>query len=365
MLTPNSANHVTSESPDVAGRDKDGLEGFAYVPRLDQPLDHSHCFLCGRDLATTDRCDEHVVPRWVLRDFRLYGQSLALPNGTSIEYARLTIPCCRECNSLWLHKLENVVARAVRAGPEQVQALDPAILALWMTKIHYGLAFKDLSLAADRANPADGSVLNERALEHLFELHWILQLARDELEIVGDECPASVFVLETLDPTHEQLRFDYRDLLLSPFLSIRLGRVGLIGCLMDWGAVAQLEPELLSEVRQQRLHPTQFAEVAALCAHWRARLNRTPKYMSIAGNQGRDQVIVSPLTGLAGGPIFDEFDPELYANLLARFTHNELDQVWNPETNQLWTSLRTPDGQPLQAPSDVVSIRPPGWPPPK
>jgi hypothetical protein len=355
---------MTPESGDPVGRDDDRLESFAYVPRSDQPLDHSHCFLCGRDLATTDRCDEHVFPRWVLRDFGLYRQTLGLPNGTSIEYARLTIPCCRECNSLWLHRLENVVSKAVRAGPEQVKALDHTILALWMTKIHYGLAFKDLSLAVDRANPAGGSILNKQALEHLFELHWILQLARDEIEIVGEQCPASVFVLETLDPPHEQLRFDYRDLLLWPFLSIRLGRVGLIGCLMDWGAVAQLEPDLLSEPRQLRLHPTQFAEVAALCAHWRARLNRTPKYMSIANAQGRDQVTVAPLAGLAGGPIFEEFDPELYANLLARFTHTELDQVWNRETNQLWTSLRTPGGQPLQVPSDGVSIKPPGWPPP-
>jgi hypothetical protein len=45
---------------------------------------------------------------------------------------------------------------------------------------------------------------------------------------------------------------------------------------------------------------------------------------------------------------FDEFAPEQYGRLLALFTGNDLERVWYPDTDQLWTRLHTPDGKPLR-----------------
>ena len=142
-----------------------------------------------------------------------------------------------------------------------------------------------------------------------------------------------------------------------------MGGVGLVACLLDWGAVGGLEIPNLDVARQIELHPTQFSEVAAICAQWCLRLNRIPKYISIADAGEADRWITLPLGGMSSKPIFDEFDAETYGRLLAAFTGNDLDAVWYRDTDQLWTTLTTPEGKPLQVTSaDDIGFRPPARP---
>jgi hypothetical protein len=330
------------------GNPDDWSDSFSYVDERDQALDHDRCFLCGIDLHTTTRTDEHVFPNWLLREFKLHNERLNLPNGSSIAYHALRIPCCEECNGDWLGPIELAMSTAVREGPEQVEALEPITVALWMIKILYGLLFKDVALAADVRNPHGDTILDGDALKHFAELHRVLQVARRQVDLVADQVPASLMVFRTLEPDEMGLRFDYRDLIAPPFLAIRMGSVGIIACLLDWGAVGELQLEQVEMARQLELHPTQFGEVAAICAHWLSRLNRVPKYMSIGRLGGPDQLITLPLGGMSGKPIFDEFSPEAYGQLLALFTGNDLDRVWYSDCDRLWTGLHTPDGKPLQ-----------------
>lgn len=326
----------------------DWRDSFSYVDERDQALDHDRCFLCGVGLSSVTRTDEHVFPNWLLRDFELHDARLNLPNGTSIPYRALRIPCCDACNSGWLGPIETAMATAVREGPDQVEALEPITVALWMIKILYGLLFKDVALAADVREPHGDSILDGEALRHFAELHRVLQVARQRVDLVAGQIPASVMIFKTLEPEAMELRFDYRDLLAPPFLAIRMGSVGIVACLLDWGAVAELQLDQVEFAKQFELHPTQFSEVAAICAYWLSRLNRVPKYMSVGRPGAADQLITLPLGGMSGKPIFDEFAPEQYGRLLALFTGNDLERIWYPDTDQLWTGLHTPDGKPLR-----------------
>ncbi|HEY5709503.1 MAG TPA: hypothetical protein VIS51_08920 [Solirubrobacterales bacterium] len=322
------------------------LDNFAYVPDRDQALDHDHCFLCGSKLTEENRTDEHVFPRWVQREFDLYDLRMGLPNDTEIRYRQLTIPCCQDCNGRWLSQLEDEVSSAFRAGPDAFEALGPVTLGLWLSKIYYGLLFKDISLALDRSDPSSGPLLEPQWLTTYFELHQVLQVIRGALELTEDQVPASVFVFRTLDSEITANRFDFRDTTAFPFIALRLGPVGLVGCLLDWGSVAgALDIKDVAEAQSIELHPTQFLQVAALLAHWRIRFNRVPKYMIGGGSgDGPDQLITMPIGGLSGLPVFDEFEPDLYANLLAAFTGFPLDRVRNAAKKTLWNTLKKPDG---------------------
>ncbi len=110
-----------------------------------------------------------------------------------------------------------------------------------MIKILYGLLFKDVALAADVREPHRDSILDGEALRHFTELHRVLQVARQRVDLVAGQIPASVMIFKTLEPETMELRFDYRDLLAPPFLAIRMGSVGIVACLLDWGAVAELQ----------------------------------------------------------------------------------------------------------------------------
>jgi hypothetical protein len=337
----------TGEGDDAEGSD-DWQEGFSYVDERDQALDHDRCFLCGADLRRVTRTDEHVFPNWLLRDFNLYEARLNLPNGTAIPYHALRIPCCEECNGGWLGPIETTMATAVRNGPEHVEAVDRITVVLWMIKIFYGLLFKDVALAADLRDPSGDRMLDSEVLRRFAELHRVLQVARRRVDLLAGQLPASLMIFKTLEPEAMELRFDYRDLIAPPFLAIRMGTVGIIACLLDWGAVAGSDLDQVALARELELHPTQFSEVAAICAYWLSRLNRVPKYMAVGRPGGSDQWITLPLGGMSGKPIFDEFEPELYGRLLAEFTGNDLERVWYPDTDELWSGLHTADGTPLQ-----------------
>lgn len=322
------------------------LDDFAYVPDRDQALDHDRCFLCGTKLDEENRTDEHVFPRWLQREFDLYDLRMGLPNDTEIRYRQLTIPSCQACNGRWLAQLEDKVSNAFREGPEAFEALGPVTLGLWLSKIFYGLLFKDISLALDRSDPNSGPLLEPQWLKTYFELHQVLQVIRGALELTPGQVPASVFVFRTLDSEITKNRFDFRDTTAVPFIALRLGPVAVVGCLLDWGSVeGALRIDDIAEAQSFELHPTQFLMIAALLAHWRIRFNRVPKYMIGSGpGSGPDQLITMPIGGLSGLPVFDEFEPELYANLLAAFTGFPVDRVRNREARTLWNPLKNPDG---------------------
>jgi hypothetical protein len=59
-------------------------------------------------------------------------------------------------------------------------------------------------------------------------------------------------------------------------------------------------------------------------------------------------------------PIYDDFDPETYAHMLALFTGFDLDRIWNRDAGEIWSSLRSADGDPLQMPDiEGATIEPP------
>jgi hypothetical protein len=152
-----------------------------YHPGRDMALDHDHCFLCNELLTDDNRTVEHVFPRWLQRDYDLWDQPLRLLNRTDISYRQLTIPCCKDCNGLWLKPIEDQVAKAVRSGPEAVTALDQTTLCLWLSKIYYGLRFKKLTLLSDQRRRDGDRIVEPKYLAGHSELHHMLQAARGRI----------------------------------------------------------------------------------------------------------------------------------------------------------------------------------------
>lgn len=334
---------------------------FNYEAKRDQALDWSRCFLCGVSLNDENRTDEHVFPRWMLRRFDLFGEVLNLFNGTGIRYSVLKIPCCSTCNNVWLSQIEDQIAEATANGREAVERLSPQLVAIWMTKIFYGLLFRNLALASDQKDPESESLMTPEVLKEFAELHQILQVTRGEVVIPSDRSPASIFVFDTLDSEIPKAGFDYIDLTVPPFLSIRLGEVGIAAGLLDWGAAKTVHHSHLEPAFQVSLHPMQFREVSAYLASVHARLNRTPKYLIGASDDGPDQMMVMPMMGMSSKPPFDDFDPRFYAHFWAKLSGFEIDQIWDQEGDRHWTTLHV-NGEPFQAKDiEETHFRPPEW----
>lgn len=298
------------------------------------------CFLCGCELTGGNRTREHVIPLWAQQRFKLLDQRIILLNGTEIPYRQLTVPCCFECNNIHLKPIEDEMSEAVLIGPKAVESIGQNKLFIWLSKIFYGLLYKELFLQYERNNPQTNDTITDPEMLMEFQmLHYFLQSARTHMEF-REFFPASIMVFETQQPLEPQLQWDFHDSLQYMFISCRMGNVGILASLMDGGANSYMSHHL-DYVKGLKLHPLQFRELVGM-VHYKATLfNRTPKYMIVEGDP--IQVIQNPLGGFSTKPIFNDWESETYAHILSQFTGAPLEIIYNPP-NHVMTWLRKADG---------------------
>ena len=296
------------------------------------------CFLCGCRLTTHNRRDEHVFPKWLQKQYELWDENLVLLNGTSIPYRKLTVPCCKDCNSKHLEPFEKIMARAVRKGPRAVRALDPYCVFIWLGKIFYGLLYRELFLPWDRTQKLKGNIapkwlLKEYAMHHLF-----LQSVRVPMRF-ENFFPASILILETEEPKGDPTRaWDFSDNPPTMSIGCRMGKVGIICALQDGGAQQQLHFPQLKKTLPPKLDPMQFREVMAKVRYMARLFNRIPKYFIMKGREGPYTVVQNPLQGYSSKPLFDPWEQAEYVKVLSAMTRIPVEHLFHPP-DLVWTWL--------------------------
>ena len=309
-------------------------------PKLFRParFGKNRCFLCGKRLCDSNRSDEHVFPKWVLKKFDLWDEKLILLNGSTIPYRKLTIPCCTKCNTHFLKNLESKVCKAVSQGFSAVRRLDDWTLFAWTGKILYGLLYKELFLKADQRQSGKSPIINRQFLEQFRMHHLFLQGIRIPIQFSGF-FPATILVFRTQSPSNPTLQWDFRDSPISLFVSIRMGKVGIISVLQDGGTTSGSRDSILS-LKSMSLHPIQFRELSAVMHYRSLLLNRVPKFIIADGNPA--QVFMSPLQGLSSKPIFDTWKYDQFANILSSYIGVEIEKIFYPP-DRVMTWLYNPD----------------------
>lgn len=215
-------------------------------------------------------------------------------------------------------------------------------LYLWLSKIFFGLLYRELSLRVQQADPASPTIMTPEMLAELRMHNLFMQGVRERHSFV-DFHPASIFVFETQIPVIPERQWDFMDNFPTQFIAVRMGEAGIVAVLQDGGANQQLEPHL-SDFKSIALHPIQFREAAAKVAYKAMLFNSTPKYLSWETPSGV-QTTQLPLQGFSNKPVSDPWDQAAYAQILGLFTGYPPDQL-NPEPDKVWTSIKTPEGQP-------------------
>jgi hypothetical protein len=321
-----------------------------YLPERTQTFSNDQCFLCGVILTDATRSDEHVVAKWLLQEFDLWNVTISLVNQTTIPYRQLTIPCCTTCNTTHLADLEKDMQAAYRGGQAGIQALGYDRLLLWLLKVSYGLFFRELFLPFDRRQPERGPALDREFLSRFAVHHALLQAVRGIVR--WREQPATIIVYPTqTSPTLARANFDYSDNALGPFLGVRMGAIGIIAVLQDWGAIAEVYPKKLyvDAANVGPLAPLQFRELIAFGMYVAANLVQERK-LFIAADQG--VTVVSPVPLPKGAKLIEPFNGEHYAHALARSLDVPIDRVWLP--GEVYpTFLRDDEGKPTQLSFDA------------
>lgn len=307
------------------------------------------CFYCARSYARSQMTDEHVFPKWLLHAFDLWEEKLTLPNGTSISYRQLVVPCCALCNNHYLSRLDNVARSVYKFGQEKVQP-SRLILYHWISKIFYGLIYKDFFLRADRAYPELGTIASLETLNRYSDHLEFMQEARDEL-VFAEFNPFSLFAFECQEASRQQVNFDYIDDTNSAVVGIRMGKVGLVLVTSD-GGIQQPFDKVLYEEAPHPLHPIQFRELCAKVIYKEHLRDRSPKYITIASEHITPTLHQLPLAGYSLKPFYREWNMEHYAQVLAQYTGYPVEELFSPP-DRVWTWISDQTGQPLFMPVEA------------
>ena len=212
-----------------------------------------------------------------------------------------------------------------------MRKLDKTNLLFWLGKVFFGLLYKEVLIPLDRRSPDEGPIVPVELLDHYKMHHVFLQGVRVPLKFATG-FPASIFVFSLQESDDISKRFDLKDGIAVPTISIRLGRVGIIAVLQDGGAQAGMFGDYMRRFEDKSLHPLQFAELTAKVFYKASLFNRTPKYMVMPGSQGSKEVTVvqMPLAGFSTKPVFDEWDFGRYAKFLSKITGYRVGQIYEP-----------------------------------
>lgn len=214
------------------------------------------------------------------------------------------------------------MGEAVAQGPEAVGQLPPATVYMWLSKIFYGILYRENLLRADRRR-GKRPIVPKEILEELRLHHDFMQGIRRSLEFPYG-LPGSIFVFGTSVPSRVEEQFDFLDNHQNRSIALRMGSVGIVCVLQDGGMTKAFRDHLSgSYYRETPLHPMQFREVTAEVFYKAMLLDSTALY-TIAESPEKLQI----LTLMPPDVSFQEWDWLTYCKILAHYWNQPVEDLY-------------------------------------
>lgn len=331
--------------------DIDGKVIFFSIERFIQDIAKDGCcFICGAKPSEKDFNDEHVIPNWILKKFKLQNKSIKLPNKSNIQYSQYKVPCCSECNSFLGDNIEKTMSKVVSKGYDSF--LD------FLKNDGYWLVFKWLSLIFVKVHLKDkffrlnlDSREPDYKISELYDwesLHHIHCIARSLYTncLIDKEVFSSFFVFQ-VENDNELEQFDYGDIYHGKGILIRLGEICILAVLNDSGGAATLYEDELKKING-KLSQLQYREILAHLSYININLKNRPKYYTTYDfDQGF--IIKADLPDLVEFEVNEElkFGDYLYSScydILERLQNPEKEMIISKVKDGLWTFLFDKDG---------------------
>jgi len=305
-----------------------------YDPFTKMQFTDEHCFLCGTTITTAQRTP--VFGKWMQDKYNLKDKELLMLDKSVTTFSKLTIPCCDHCNTNYILPLEHEIETAADAGYEGIKALDPKRIFQWIGKMYYGSLVTELIKEADPLIMPENPVSeNPQMLGKFKTFFQVLQSLRVPM-VFSDFLPCSLFILQ-VDPTEDELPFEYQDELSTMAFSIKLGPVVIVCKLLDNGIIGNVLNRLYKLTEGQQLHPIQVAEFKARVFYAAYIFNVVPDYFIRPGKPEDEQLILDTLIDDITNEVFNPFEPVAYAHML-----EEMLKPWSIREQQILANPQRP-----------------------
>jgi len=270
------------------------------------------CFLTGQDLHSTEE-QISVFPEWILDRYSLRGTTFKMLDESRLQYQDMKIPCIAGVIKNAINPLEEEIEKAFTAGYEEVIKIPEERLFQWMAKLIYGVLYNDISIE-QRKHTAKGKEFKlSTSLQKRFEkLHLMLQSLVVPMDFQGPK-PWSIHVAKI---KISKDIFNYKDDPNNLNFSLGMNDFGIVACLQDNGVIGVNQQELTAKIADKTLHPVQFEELCARFIYANYLLNSHTEY-TIQSTEEKVIVESIPLIGTANKSLFDRWDDDMFAQVLA------------------------------------------------
>lgn len=246
------------------------------------------CFICGAENGTKPFNNEHVIPKWIMKQYCKQHDFVILPNGTTIKNVNYTVGCCQDCNSELSEIFEKPISELIKKGYDFVSnslAKDETLyikLFHWVCLLFFKTHLKDSYLEAERdRRSASGSIADTYCWHPLYHIHAIIRKHHTGATLTGD-IQGTILVFEALDEGPNE-QFDYLDNLNSQIVMIKVGQVVILAVLNDSRFCLAGYETFLNRINGA-LNTVQIRELFARLRYLNDNIKKRPKFYALFKN---------------------------------------------------------------------------------
>jgi len=242
----------------------------------------NHCLLCGASPEVVPFNNEHILPDWILKRYRLHSRLITLPNGTSFKYGEFKIPCCSKCNKTMGRQVEQPIRDMFDKGyglfGEQLKLNGPWNLFCWMSWIFLKTHLKDADLSIHLDNrKGDMKIGDMHRWEDVHHVHCMARSFYTGCNLKVEALGSLLVLPAKILPYGEQ--FDYCDLSFAQTMLLRIDDIAVIAALNDSQASISVLQGFLKGIAGP-LSPLQLREIMVRMAIININLGERPRFHS-------------------------------------------------------------------------------------
>lgn len=225
----------------------------------------NRCVMCRESIPTGEKTDEHIYPQWLLRKYKLYGETLHLPNGSFFKYGSLTVPCCKECNGEHMSAWEKKIREAVEQGYDAFEKLEEEVIVWWLAKIYYSKFIKETTLDMNIRDSKDGKLFDETLVCAYDSIYVLMSELLKGIHFL-DPKPYELYIFKT----ENKECFDYIDDPTTNTVYIQMGEIIVICSLDSYNLFRiQYKMEISNLSMLEKVHPIQAQELYCKMAYYK------------------------------------------------------------------------------------------------
>lgn len=184
--------------------------------------------------------EEHILPRWMQRRFKLENETYTLPNGATLRYKHAKVPVAGNHNARF-GKIEHALSCGTATAQE---------IYLWAFKIHIGLIFRNSNLKVDIKSL---SASNFWELKDFGNEIWLFRQLYATWSTGGSIYPNPFGTVLEMKALPSQLNFDFIHNMKSGTLLFQLDDKVIFIVLYDQGIAANSNIATQFEAHRQRI----------------------------------------------------------------------------------------------------------------